>query len=108
MENLQATVSIQLTPEQVQAEVIRAVIESNFGQELLKYAREKVQEMLKDKYSYNNVVKNHVEYIVKAQIGNIVNTEFKTQIEEQVKAGLTADMVKEAVDKVMTRVFKDY
>lgn len=108
MENLQATVSIQLTPEQVQAEIIRAVIESDFGKDVLKFAREKVTEMLKDKYGYNNVIKTHVEWIVKNQIGKIVDTEFKAQIEEQVRTELTGTMITEAVSKVMQRVFKDY
>jgi uncharacterized membrane-anchored protein YjiN (DUF445 family) len=96
---------MQLTPEQINEFVAKAVLESQIGNAV----KDSVARVMKDlQASYNNpfdqVIRQHVSAIIETQLQEIYKEQIQAQIKDALAKAVTDDFVQKLVQVAIDRV----
>lgn len=93
-------VKVDISAKDIEAQVVQAIAASAFGTQL-KVAVEQAIKGLGSSYSYDNQLKKWVEDKMRDIVYEYVTTNYSAQVEEQIRAWLSTEKMKDATDKVL-------
>jgi hypothetical protein len=94
-------VPISLDADGIQRYIADAIIASSIGKEVKRAIDEQVKKL---GYSYENAVSKAVSEAVKSYVIRLVDTEYKEQLREAVRAQLNETVINKLVSTVIDRV----
>lgn len=100
-------VKVSLDAEQIQQQVVTAILESTIG-DAVKKGIASIHEKYKEGYEFQRWVDAAIEAEVKKVISGLVVTELRPMIEERVKAAVNEKMVDGVVQAVWDKAMRDY
>lgn len=97
--------NVQLDPEQINAMVSQAILQSAIGEEIRKAVEGHIRRLTT---GYDSAIGKIVEKIVNEEVRNVVGLQFTPLVKEKVQESLTEELVGKLINKAWETLTQHY
>ena len=96
-------IKIDLSPEQIQEHVTKALVESAIGKRIVSA----IEETMKPGWNQKDPLKDAISAQASLIIMELVREEYSEKIKEVVRARITDELIEQTTSKVMSKIFDE-